>query len=289
MKARGLFGWTTSLVILLGVGCSSSNDVVSPEEWRLVLEDEFDGEDGSAPDPELWEIETGYGFDGWGNDEWQLYTDSPDNVRVEGGNLIITALCSSDPCGKRDDSITSARLKTENLFEQKYGRFEARMKLPAGGGFWPAFWMLGANFEEVDWPQCGEIDVMEFIGRNPARVFSTVHGPGYSGGDSISNDITAPEGETFADDFHVYAVEWDPGRMTFWVDSQVVDGVAVGGERYNTITSSLVSNEGDWVFNNEFFMILNLAVGGTLGGAVDDDAFPGEVLVDYVRVYERVQ
>jgi beta-glucanase (GH16 family) len=185
---------------------------------------------------------------------------------------VITARCSADPCGKRDGSITSARITTQKLFEQKYGRFEARIRLPEGAGLWPAFWMIGANVEEVSWPASGEIDIMENVGREPERVFATVHGPGYSAGNSISNELDLPEGETFADDFHIFAVEWDPARITFSVDGQVQDGVVVGGEVFNIVRSANVSYLGEWVFNNEFFVILNLAVGGTLGGSVDDTA-----------------
>jgi beta-glucanase (GH16 family) len=130
---------------------------------------------------------------------------------------------------------------------------------------------------------------MENVGREPERVFATVHGPGYSAGNSISNELDLPEGETFADDFHIFAVEWDPARITFSVDGQVQDGVVVGGEVFNIVRSANVSYLGEWVFNNEFFVILNLAVGGTLGGSVDDTAFPAEVLVDYVRFYERAK
>ena len=304
MKPRNFFLFSiASAMAALSISCgssSSSEPNVSPERWVLTMADEFDGEDGSSPSSELWEMETGYGFDGWGNDEWQLYTNSTDNVRVErkraedgsledDGYLVITAQCDAEICGKRDDTITSGRIKTQRLFEQKYGRFEARIQLPEGAGYWPAFWMLGANIEEVPWPGCGEIDIMENVGRRPEQVFGTVHGPGYSAGESIGNEFDLPEGETFADDFHVFAVEWDPSRISFSVDGEVQNGVVVGGEVYNIITSSRISNEGEWVFNNEFFLLLNLAVGGTVGGSVGDGIFPGEVLVDYVRVYERNQ
>jgi beta-glucanase (GH16 family) len=267
----------------LGAGCASSNgDIVSPPpQWNLTMSDEFDS--GTSPSAELWTIETGYGpnDDGWGNDEWQLYTDSPDNVRVEGGNLVISAQCPNPPCGKRDGSITSARLKTQDLFEQEYGRFEARIKLPEGRGLWAAFWMLGANIDEVPWPGCGEIDVHEDFGREPGVVSGTLHGPGYSGGESISRDFSLPDGEIFADDFHVFAVEWDPGRITFSVDSQV----------YGIVSSSEVSARGDWVFDHEFFMLSNLAVGGAPVSSPDPSGtiFPAEMLVDYVRIFERAQ
>ena len=263
----------------LDAGCESSDNVVSPpEQWALTMADEFDS--GTSPSAELWTIETGYGNPpGWGNNESQEYTTSPENVRVEGGNLVITAQCPVKPCGERDGSITSARIKTQNLFQQERGRFEVRIKLPAGQGLWPAFWVLGANIDEVPWPGCGEIDVMEYQGQRPERVFGTVHGPGYSGGQAISRAFELPEGETFADDFHVLAVEWDPGRIAWSVDDEV----------YGSITSATVASRGDWVFNNEFFVLLNLAVGGNVGGRVDDTVFPAEMLVDYVRIFERVQ
>jgi beta-glucanase (GH16 family) len=279
------------VVAALGASCGSSDEEVSPKRWTLVMADEFDGEDGTPPSPDLWNIETGYGFEdsGWGNDEWQLYTDSTDNVRQEGGNLVVAALCDADPCGKRDGSITSARIMTQTLFEQKYGRFEARIKMPKGTGFWPAFWMLGANIDEVPWPGCGEIDIMEYYGNRPATVEASVHGPGYFAADPITNGLDLPEGEAFADDFHVFAVEWDPGRLTFSVDGQVQDGVVVGGEVYHIVRSADASPLGDWVFNNEFFVILNLAIDQGRAGAVNVEAFPGELLVDYVRVFERTQ
>jgi beta-glucanase (GH16 family) len=240
------------------------------------MADEFD--EGTMPNPEIWNIRTGYGDNGWGNNEWQLYTDSPDNVRIEDGNLVITALCDP-PCGERDDSVTSARIATEDKFEQAYGRFEARIKVPEGRGLWPAFWMLGGNFAEVDWPECGEIDIMEWLGRNPDVAVGTLHGPGFSGAQSLFRETELEDGSAFSDDFHVFSVDWDPGQIIFRVD----------GEKYVTRSTEQVAQRGRWVFNQPFFMILNLAVGGTLGGPVDPAAFPAELLVDYVRVYERAQ
>ncbi|MDH3622481.1 MAG: glycoside hydrolase family 16 protein [Myxococcales bacterium] len=276
----------TLCVVMIGVAvgalatsCGSSDKVVSPpERWVLTMADEFDS--GTSPSSELWTIATGYGPDneGWGNDEWQEYTTSQDNVRVEGGNLVISALCPNPPCGKRDGSITSARIKTEGKAEQKYGRFEARIKLPEGQGLWPAFWMLGADFSEVGWPDCGEIDVMELFGQEPEVASGTLHGPGYFGAAPITTAFRLPDGESFADDFHVFAVEWDPGRITFSVDSQV----------YRIVNSSEVSGRGNWVFDHEFFVLLNLAVGGA-AQSPSDTVFPAEMLVDYVRIFERPQ
>jgi len=281
----------TLLLALVTSSCASSNDIVSPpESWVITVEDEFDGEEGTPPDPAIWTYDIG--GDGWGNEQLEFNTDRPENVSHDGqGHLRIVALKEF----YKGNEYTSARIKTqvrrceddndiECGFEQEQGRFEARMKLPLGAGLWPAFWLLGANIDEVPWPGCGEIDVMEYQGQRPGRVFGTLHGPGYSAGESISGEISLPEGETFADDFHVFAIEWDPGRITFSMD----------GEVYHIVRSADVRNadvpDPRWVFNNEFFIIMNLAVGGTLGGPVrPETVFPAEVVVDYVRLFERPQ
>ena len=264
------------VVAPLGTSCGSSNgDIVSPPpRWTLTASDEFDGAEDTPPDPTMWTYDIG--GDGWGNEQLEFNTDRVENVSHDGqGRLRIVAREESF----MGNDYTSGRIKTQGLFEQEHGRFEARIKLPAGRGLWPAFWMLGANIDEVSWPDSGEIDIMEYQGQQPDRVFGTLHGPLYSGGASISGDISLPEGETFADDFHVFAVEWDPSLIRFFVDE----------EEYHTVRSTEVPR-GKWVFNNEFFMILNLAVGGTLGGPVGPDTvFPAEVLVDYVRIFERPQ
>ena len=268
----------------LETGCGSSDEIVSPPaRWVLTMSDDFDGAEGTPPDATMWTYDVG--GDGWGNGQLEFNTDRVENVSLDGqGHLQIVALEES----YMGNDYTSGRIKTQVFvcddddkkcgFDQKYGRFEARIQLPEGQGLWPAFWMLGANVDEVPWPGCGEIDVMEYQGQRPKRVFGTLHGPGYSGGESISGDFELDGDETFADDFHVFAVDWDPGRIVFSVD----------GEVYHSVNSSSVP--GDWVFDHEFFVILNLAVGGTLGGPVGaDTVFPAEVLVDYVRVFERPQ
>lgn len=268
----------------LATSCGSSEEVGSPKRWELTMADEFDGEAGTPPDPAIWTYDVG--GDGWGNNQLEFNSDRIENVSLDGaGNLRIRALEESF----MGNDYTSGRIKTQGLFEQQHGRFEARIKLPEGAGLWPAFWMLGANIDVVPWPGCGEIDIMEFVGRDPGRMFGTLHGPGYSAGDAITNDVRL-EGESFADDFHVFAIEWDPGRIAFSLDGQVVDGAVVGGEVYHIVRSADVSGRGDWVFNNEFFLLLNLAVGGTLGGPVGPDTvFPADMLVDYVRVFERAR
>ena len=278
MKRRinTLYALTITLAVCpFGTSCASSDNIVSPpDRWVLTMSDEFDGDEGTPPNPAMWTYDVG--GDGWGNGQLEFNTEFVENVSLDGeGNLRIRALEEF----YMGNEYTSARIKTQRLFEQKYGRFEARIKLPEGQGLWPAFWMLGANVDEVPWPDCGEIDVMEYQGQRPSRVFGSLHGPGYSGGEAISGDFSLPDGETFADDFHVFAVEWDPSLIRFSVD----------GEPYQTVRSTEVPR-GKWVFDHEFFVILNLAVGGTLGGPVGPDTvFPAEVRVDYVRIFERPQ
>ena len=260
----------------LATGCGTSNsDIVSPPpRWTLTMSDEFDGDEGTPPDSAMWTYDIG--GDGWGNNQLEFNTDHVENVSHDGqGHLRIVAREESF----MGNDYTSARIKTQGLFEQEHGRVEARIKLPTGSGLWPAFWMLGANIDEVPWPDSGEIDIMEYQGQRPERVIGTLHGPGYSGASPISNDFILPGGETFADDFHIFAVEWDPSLIRFFVDD----------EKYHSVRSTDAEvPRGKWVFNNEFFVILNLAVGGNLGGPVGPDTvFPAEVLVDYVRIFER--
>ena len=172
---------------------------------------------------------------------------------------------------------TSARLKTKGLFEQALGKFEARIRIPRGQGIWPAFWMLGNDIDAVGWPKSGEIDIMENIGKEPNAVHGTLHGPGYSGGSAIGGAYTLAT-ETFADDYHVFAVEWSPDEIRWLVDAK---------EYRRTSTANLPTGAA-WVFNHPFFMLLNVAVGGNWPGDPDaTSTFPQQMLVDYVRVYQR--
>ncbi|HET6928781.1 MAG TPA: glycoside hydrolase family 16 protein [Candidatus Acidoferrum sp.] len=244
--------------------------------WVFTWSDEFDAPDGSAPDPKKWIVEAGKGT--WQNSELQYYTARPANVRVEKGNLVIQALRETftGPDGITRD-YTSARLKTETLFTQKYGKFEARIRVPKGQGMWPAFWMLGDDIPTAGWPACGEIDIMENIGREPATVHGTIHGPGYSGDNSLGAPY-ALAGGNFADDFHVFAVEWEPKEIRFYVD----------GHLYETRTPADLPAGARWAYDHPFFLILNLAVGGKWPGNPDASTkFPQQMLVDYVRVYSR--
>lgn len=257
-------------------GCGSSETVVRPPAgWVLTMADEFEGPEDTPPDPSLWAYDVG--GDGWGNGQLEYDTARPSNVSLDGaGHLRIIA--RKESFLGRD--YTSSRIKTKSRFEQKYGRFEARIRLPRGQGIWPAFWMLGTNFDDVGWPQCGEIDIMEFRGQQPALIYGTVHGPGYSGSESIGGTFSLLDGTTFADDFHVFSVDWDPGQIRFRVDAQV----------YKTISTAEVQNKGKWAFNQAFFLLLNVAVGGGFVGPVGGDTeFPATMLVDYVRVFERAQ
>jgi beta-glucanase (GH16 family) len=242
----------------------------------LVWNDEFNGPNGSKPDPAKWTYDIG--GRGWGNKELETYTRRLKNAYLENGNLVIQA---DKEIFKGSDGIersyTSARLKTKGLFQQTYGRFEARIKIPYGQGMWPAFWMLGDCTGKAGWPACGEIDIMENIGREPAMIHGTIHGPGYSGAKGITSKFELPSGARFADDFHVYAVEWQPDLIRFSVDNIP----------YKTITPASLPPGTHWVYDHPFYIILNVAVGGSWPGAPDSTTeFPQKMLVDYVRVYQ---
>jgi beta-glucanase (GH16 family) len=237
-----------------------------PPPWQLVWHDEFDD---STLDTTRWVRETGGG--GWGNAELEFYTKRTENARTDSGVLVIEARAESFG----GQAYTSARLKTQGLGAWKYGRVEARIQIPRGQGLWPAFWMLGDNIDQVGWPACGEIDIMENIGKEPAIVHGTVHGPGYSGASGIGGPYALSSG-AFADDYHVFAIEWEPGSI-FWS----VDSIA-----YKSVVSGPVP--GTWVFDHPFFIILNVAVGGYWPGVPDGrTVFPQTMRVDYVRVYQR--
>jgi beta-glucanase (GH16 family) len=260
-------------------GGSATLEPPPAANYTLSWSDEFNGPDGSSPDATKWTYEKG--GNGWGNKELEYYTSRAQNVQVQGGNLVITALretyTGADGVTR---NYTSARLKTQGLFSQTYGRFEARIKVPAGQGMWPAFWMLGNNIRPAGWPACGEIDIMENIGKEPGTVHGSMHGPSTTG---HTSDLTAPfrlpAGQSFSDDFHIYAAEWEPGTVRFYVDTNL----------YATFSSSQWPAGGKWVFDQPYFVLLNLAVGGDWPGPPDDTTvFPKQMLVDYVRVYSKM-
>lgn len=260
-----------------GATPSGSGPAPSPTgQWALNWSDEFNGANGSSPDPTKWAMEVGGG--GWGNNELQTYTNRPQNVQVQDGNLVITALKETYTGGDGiSRNYTSGRMKTQGLFAQNGGRFEARIKIPYGNGLWPAFWMLGSDIGTMGWPTCGEIDIMENVGKLPATLYGTLHGPGYSGGSGLTGS-TVLAGGKLADNYHLYAVEWEGTTIRFYLDSQL----------YATRTSNEVPAGGLWVFDHPFFLILNVAVGGNWPGAPDGTTvFPQKMYVDYVRVYKR--
>jgi beta-glucanase (GH16 family) len=259
---------------------------VDPAEWVLAWSDEFDDPAGTVPDPSKWSHEIGDGalndIPGWGNGELEFYTDSPDNAATDGlGNLVITAravdttttelLCWYGPC-----EYTSARLLTSQRAEFAYGRIEARLRVPYGNGLWPAFWSLGNDIDEVDWPTCGEIDIMENIGVEPSIVHGTIHGPGYSGGNGIGGSYELPAGN-LSDDFHDFAIEWTPGQIRWFIDDT----------NYFTVRLADIPGGTEWVYDHAFFLLLNVAVGGNWPGYPDGTTvFPQTMHIDYVRVYQ---
>ena len=267
------------IAVVLGISTTAAGQTPTPSRsgWTLTWSDEFNAADGSPVDSSKWVVETG--GHGWGNQELEYYTTRPENAFQKGGDLVVKVLqekhTGSDGISR---DYTSARLKTLGKFSQRYGRFEARIKIPYGQGIWPAFWMMGDDIAKVGWPKCGEIDIMENIGKEPALVHGTIHGPGYSGDKGPSAPFALPDQSRFADDFHIYGVEWEPKAIRFYVDDHL----------YATRTPSDIPKSAKWVYRHPFFILLNVAVGGSWPGSPDASSqFPQTMLVDYVRVYKR--
>ncbi len=251
------------------------------KDRTLTFSDEFNKLKNSPVDASKWMAEIG--GEGWGNNELQYYTNLSENAYHDGnGSLVIKVLEKELPeetfkCWYGKCKYTSARLITKEKFDQKYGRFEARIKIPKGQGMWSAFWMLGDNFDKVGWAKCGEIDIMENIGREPKTIHGTVHGPGYEGANGIGTSYQLPNTPIFADDFHIYAVEWKKNEIKWFVD----------GKLYQKLTPKSLPKGKKWVYDHPFFMLLNLAIGGNWGGEPDEKTvFPQEMQIDYVRVYK---
>ncbi len=278
------FSLIASGLYLLSATCCGSGAVKRLEAaapnsgWTLTWSDEFSSADGSSPDPTKWTYDLG--GNGWGNFELDSYTSRPENVQIQHGNLVITArkekFAGTDGIAR---DFTSARIRTQDRFAQAYGRFEARIRSPRGQGIWPAFWMLGADLKQNGWPKCGEIDIMENIGSEPGINHASLHGPStVTHHSDLTGTYVMPTGEILADDFHIYAVEWEPGIARFYVNSN----------NYATFTKSQWPTGGQWVFDHPFFIILNIAVGGGWPGKPDATTqFPQQMLVDYVRVYSK--
>jgi beta-glucanase (GH16 family) len=250
-----------------GTGGMAPSATCPDATWNLVWGDDFEGASGTAADSSKWTYDSG---PNWFNGELQYYAAGTDNASLDGnGNLVIEARQQT----REGRQYTSARLKTEGKKTFTYGRFEGRMKLPYGQGIWPAFWMLGGN----SWPNTGEIDIMENLGREPTIAHGTIHGPGYSGADGPTATYTLPGGAVFSDDFHTFAIEWEMNAIRWYVD----------GTLYSTKTPADIGGN-DWVFDHGFFFILNVAVGGDWPGDPDGTTvFPQKLLIDYVHVCEK--
>lgn len=242
--------------------------------WELVWSDEFNGAANTSPDNAKWNFNVGTGVNGWGNGEYQFYTNRTNNVRLDGNGILeITARQE----GFSGSNYTSGRITTQGKFAYKYGRFEAKIKTPTGPGIWPAFWMMGENITTVSWPQCGEIDILEQKGQESHITYATIHGPNYAGGNSIGKSYALAKGR-FNLDYYVYAVEWTENRIDFFVNDYL----------FHRITKDQVEAKGQWVFNQPFFLLLNVAVGGNyVGFPTSGTPFPQTMYVDYVRVYKQ--
>jgi beta-glucanase (GH16 family) len=242
-----------------------------------VWQDEFNQPVGSGPDPAKWVHDLG--DNGWGNQELQVYTDTRENSFIvadpdatDGRALVLKAVRTAG-------GYTSARLKTHGKFSTGAGRIEARLKLPRGQGIWPAFWMLGDKIDSLPWPACGEIDIVELIGHQPGTLYGTLHGPGYSGKHGLTKSTVLAAGATFSEGYHVFAVDWRPGRIDWLLDGKV----------YHSRTRADLPAGSKWIFDDiSCFLLLNLAVGGLWPGYPDATTqFPQEYRVDYVRVYRH--
>lgn len=264
-------------LLVLFISSFNISKTVAQQDWKLFWSDEFNGVKGSSVDSKIWKHDLGGG--GWGNNELEFYTNSTKNTYQDGtGNLVIKAIkeTTKDGCWYGNCDYTSGRILTKGTLERQYGRFEARIRIPKGQGLWPAFWMLGSNIGTTNWPICGEIDILENIGKEPKTVHGTIHGPGYSGANGIGMPYSGDQ--DFSNGFHVYALEWEPEEIRWYVD----------GNLYQTRTPKDLPEGSKWVYDHEFFIILNLAVGGGWPGNPNSSSvFPQSMKVDYVRVYER--
>ena len=246
----------------IGQTISKSIQITVSVAVSLVWSDEFNTP--GAPDPAKWGYDIGTGSGGWGNNELQYYTNRSDNVIVSNGTLKIIAKSEAFS----GSAFTSARLLSKDKYSFKYGKVEARAKLPIGVGTWPAIWSLGSNINSVGWPACGEIDIMEHVGKDLNRIHGTLHYPGRSGGNADGNSKLISNATT---EFHIYSLEWTSSLIKIFVDGDLIHSVV---------------NSGSIPFNQNFFLILNVAMGGNFGGAVDPAFTSAAMEVDYIRVYQ---
>jgi beta-glucanase (GH16 family) len=247
------------LIALFSIGC-----LAQQQQRKLVWQEDFNG---GKLNENNWNFELGDGCPnvcGWGNNEKQVYTKN--NHALRDGNLIITIK-------KDDNNYTSTRITTAGKKEFQYGRMEVRAKIPIGKGIWPAFWMLGSNIKKVGWPLCGEIDILEYVGREPDKVFTSLHTQD-SHGNTINTKVT--EIKSIEEGFHVYSIDWTKDKIEFFVDQHSV-----------YVFAPEVKNEATWPYNQPFYFIINTAVGGNFGGHdIEDSIFPQQFVIDYIKVYQ---
>ncbi len=253
-----LYTFVLLFVVIKGY---SQNNLVGNMYQKLIWADEFNV--NGAPDPSKWDYDIGTGDWGWGNNEAQYYTNRATNVEVKNGVLIINTLKER----YKGSDYTSARIKTQGKFSFKYGKVEIKAKLPLGKGTWPALWMLGENINSAGWPSCGEIDIMEHVGNSEGKIYGTLHYPGFSGANSISKTTDISNAIS---GFHLYTMDWGPNIINFYVDNVL----------FHTF-----NNTASLPFNQNFFLIVNSAIGGGLGGTIASDFASSIFEVDYIRIY----
>jgi beta-glucanase (GH16 family) len=275
----------TSIIAIMPATISQA---AAPKVLKLLWADEFNAKKGSLPSSKNWDYDIGNGY-GWGNAELEYYTNKPANISTDGkGKLVISANRISDAQGNQTDNssaatqilnscwecqFTSAKIKTSRKVQFQYGRIEARIKVAPGEGTWPAFWMLGADLLDGNpWPECGEIDIVETRGVEPSLVSAVLHGPGYGKGPGVGGSYQNPT--PVSDAYHVYAIEWKKNKIDFYFNDRLI----------SSETPASV-NPGRWVFNQKFYLILNLAMGGEFGGAIDPAINQTQTFVDYIRYY----
>lgn len=258
----GTYTVTVTAISAGGQTISKSTSVTVAVALALVWSDEFDTP--GSPDPSKWGFDIGTGSGGWGNNELEYYTNRQTNAIISNGTLKIIALKESYD----GSAYTSARMLTENLYSFQYGRIDVRAKLPASTGTWPGIWMLGNNINTVGWPACGEIDIMEQSGSLKSTIYGTLHYPTEAGQYGDGSTTTISDASTA---FHVYSTLWTPLSIQLSVDGVV----------YYTLLNNL-----GIPFNQQFFIILNVAMGGNFGGTVDPAFTTDQMEVDYVRVYQ---
>ncbi len=306
MRDHRLYPLVLGIGSVVIVACAFSGQQAAepnPDEWKLTWNDEFEGKE---IDRSKWDFDLGNGFfnydanvwiGGWGNNELQYYTREPENAFVKDGMLHIRAVKES----YNGSGYTSARLKSRKrdgspLFNKKYGRFEFRAKLPTGQGVWPALWMLPQDEKYGGWPASGEIDVLEVKGQEPTKVLGTLHfGSRWPANTLAGKDYVLPREGTIAD-FHIYALEWEPGEIRWYVDGQLSSTQSFWWScgKGDGVKGTNPANEADlnpWPapFDQPFYLVMNVAVGGQFVGNPDKTTvFPVEMLVDYVRVYDKV-